>query len=1656
MKLHLPKMLTAAILAAFTVLAANTTAQAETTAPEYSGLILTWNNVINGKDTDLAFGNYRVTDYDPTTGQFTDKNDQRAGWTNPAQGLIATNNTAVHNTLRFAADTYGQDKKNPVFTFDPLVLAGIIVDRGATGYSIASKNGGARNIYLGNNNTTVAYSTINEDFTITKNSGTTDSKIYLRGTQVIEVASEKTYTLTSRDGIDISGALTVQGGGTLKFDGAATLGCTIVNNNSTVTFTGAVTLTESLAGFESSGTYVDYKDETADNGYAGALTYTLVKGGTYTLPAQVTWNGQTKDVVNGTVTIGGDVDKTTYHLVTSGSNLNLADELSHNNQLHTVSMATGTTLNVDTNFAGTVGGTGTAAVTIASGKVLSGAVTGVALSGAGTYALSSGASALATGVTLASDWTGTVRVSSTSEVAKLEADKLVNADGTSWIEFYGFKGYTVTWAAGTFGNMTQNVILTKTGDTPAWEFSAFASSLNTMVATGTWKGDGTFKTSGGNGNQSQGVEYQGNISEWTGAFEANAPGKRVVTFSNNANLVNASFKKAGTGAFELVAATNVTFNNELLADKLTINADKSATLKGAASLGGLVCTGSLAVDAGEKTVSVSGNSNTLGHAIELKSGTLNLSGNYNVSTLPVVGTETIEGGAGIASGSGFIHSEGNITVVDMTSGNGTLNIVDGTVFTHTAGNLQVSQDTGIATIASTNYSALWVKSVGDVSYTAAQTIAGEVSVGTVHLDVQGGVITMDQADAAVALVISEGISGTVKATAATTLNSVTGLGEGQTLTITGNAPVTFGSAVTGSTVSVDGGTLNLGNRIHNLTELSVVNGTVTAVGVDNGNGCVSGTISIGADGVFQTSGHHDVFGYNNNATDKIVMGGTSGHMASLQLTPDGTGVTTMTTDIEMNGYAAITTKNGFNTYNGTITATGVENTIDQVYLRNNVTITVTGEGDVLTIGKLQRTSQFNGTITKEGEGTLVFNGAENYLDQAITVNGGTLALDGTFSIGAIAGTENASYAGGAVADNGFKTSSTTRTVFTKGDGADVTVGQDAHFMVGEEEVELLDNGTATTAATTDYAAFYVRHESEKVSKAFEEQHQPTSFHLSENTGLVVDQDVTAAVRGAGASSEVTIEADQTLTGTAQNVTLAGSGTYALDNATVALGSGVALGGEWAGIVSVSGVTFSGNFGTVCGNLANDDSWIKLKDTKGYLNNSGNKTFTYGTNLILSRGEDGWAYAQNDGNNNSVLVFTGTIVGDGNLGRSEGKGSTYTYEFTGDISGWTGQFISRNMDKNSTTFKLSGEHEGDMEVWATLVNKGTDFYVAVNTDATFNADVEATKVTVADGKTATFLGETTIGTIEGPGKVVVGGGTLTVTGSVAEGVQIEAENGATIAGDGIDTTQVGIAVDATATFEDGILQENGIIFSEGAQVTNQGDAAAVYGADKATMTVKAETLSHFGEGEAVVANKVVVDEIVNWSGSKLTLTNAESMELKSMTISPTSTVEMLYTDETAAVEGTVTITESLVAGGGTLLANLTLVGHEGDDLLSWNLNGQQMTLGSTLTLDTETGLIQLDDDTMRQIAALTLGENWELVVNGGTNLQYDGSEWFDGVFSRTYTNADGDLAQLGGDYKVRVLDNGNFGVVKYLDVPEPTTGTLSLLALMALAARRRRH
>ena len=308
MKLHLPKLLRKAVIACMTaavsigttvgtgVIATGALSVAFTTvyaedAITYSGTIYTWNGATSG--SDIAHGKYHVTTVNDK-GSFTvSEEDVLQGW-NAAAGTGTQNGLTVwgtlapkdnvingYHTLRFASKTYGQAEKNVTFTFNNLTLGGIIVDKGATDYSIAftTSSSSDRSIYLGNpGEGSVAYSSINESFSLDNSGSTKDINcLTLLGTQNINIASGKTFGLKSSvKGIQVTGDVTVEGGGTLALNSASTITGTldvtgnlsvngIILNNGTLKVTGKIDLGAGLASGGASGT---------ENGFTG-VSYTL-------------------------------------------------------------------------------------------------------------------------------------------------------------------------------------------------------------------------------------------------------------------------------------------------------------------------------------------------------------------------------------------------------------------------------------------------------------------------------------------------------------------------------------------------------------------------------------------------------------------------------------------------------------------------------------------------------------------------------------------------------------------------------------------------------------------------------------------------------------------------------------------------------------------------------------------------------------------------------------------------------------------------------------------------------------------------------------------------------------------------------------------------------------------------------------------------------------------------------------------------------------------------------------------------------------------------------------------------------------------------------------------------------------------------------------
>ena len=345
-------------------------------------------------------------------------------------------------------------------------------------------------------------------------------------------------------------------------------------------------------------------------------------------------------------------------------------------------------------------------------------------------------------------------------------------------------------------------------------------------------------------------------------------------------------------------------------------------------------------------------------------------------------------------------------------------------------------------------------------------------------------------------------------------------------------------------------------------------------------------------------------------------------------------------------------------------------------------------------------------------------------------------------------------------------------------------------------------------------------------------------------------------------------------------------------------------------------------------------------------------------------------------------------------------------------------------------------------------------------------------------------------------VVMSGGVLTADTTLenvaATGGKIVIEQGVTIASITADNTEiqgkvapenVTIAQESYVVFDDGIEEDNGLRFSK-ATVLNYGEDAP-YSSDNSYMMVAADQLTLVSVAEqpeiVEVANTLQVSSITNNSSSLLVIDSLYVNELASveatggsiglvaglmpvanMTIAEGKSVMLLdpFSQEQEILEGTVTITESLTAGGGTLLANLNLVDGSTLDLQTGEGAMAALTLGSNLAF-VDGAIVNLDATTLAKLDNLVMGspDNYLELIHAaqGTTLTYGeggldnyDDMWFGQLFDRTageYT--------LKGDFKV-VATGETFGLTKVSNVPEPTTGTLSLLALATLAARRRRH
>ncbi len=698
----------------------------------------------------------------------------------------------------------------------------------------------------------------------------------------------------------------------------------------------------------------------------------------------------------------------------------------------------------------------------------------------------------------------------------------------------------------------------------------------------------------------------------------------------------------------------------------------------------------------------------------------------------------------------------------------------------------------------------------------------------------------------------------------------------------------------------------------------------------------------------------------------------------------------------------------------------------------NVTLGTAGEKNALTIDSGDYTITLNGATTFAGtianEGTLVLNGA-------LTISG-LHDLDYTHSDShgfaseqywLVNGGENSSLT---IADTA-SVDGTAYTVTKDGASAYISVSTSTTFYIRDND-ETYNSANASTTGDIATATAIVL-----AGKGLD---MATSLASTVTDGIVVEQSGTINLSDAEVAlnaSQVTIKEDQTLT-------LTGSGTYTIASADelTASSSVVFTNEDWAGTVVFSSSVFNGQ------NLADygkAGSTIHLKGTYGYLAGGSN---VVAANVIFENTNLA-AFEATNGSSNSTLEFSGTVSGSGNFARnwSPDSAGTLNYIFSGDVSGWGNGARIRTVNEQgdtNITFKGSAtdinvDVVGDGKAPINLtVDNDADVTVGGAITGNVNLTLKGEGETTLTSTSSNYSGTTAIeaGSVVVNSGVSLGSGTVTVTDGT-----LKLSDGAKVGG----AVTVKNGETAVATISSGTTYAGGVNISKesisGGSIS--GASLAVNSQYKLTdVTVKSTSFD--------INAALQVDGTTSFDSATVVSFGTQGY------IDTTSTLQLSTTGNSiklaaAADGGLATVETSEVQFAPTLVCTRV----ESNQLANIALSGS-----GSFTIDLAgdallTSLVAEGKDILLVFSGLTLIEDAvsaaDMLGLSSTSLPFQLGETLAG-----YEIATTATEQLQSNF---YADSNS--VVVYLSkdgakaAPEPTTSTLSLLALAALAARRRR-
>ena len=209
-----------------------------------------------------------------------------------------------------------------------------------------------------------------------------------------------------------------------------------------------------------------------------------------------------------------------------------------------------------------------------------------------------------------------------------------------------------------------------------------------------------------------------------------------------------------------------------------------------------------------------------------------------------------------------------------------------------------------------------------------------------------------------------------------------------------------------------------------------------------------------------------------------------------------------------------------------------------------------------------------------------------------------------------------------------------------------------------------------------------------------------------------------------------------------------------------------------------------------------------------------------------------------------------------------------------------------------------------------------------------------------------------------------------------------------------------------------------------------------------------TVENAGSGHLTVSNTASRLSGVVASGGDMAVLNQGALSLDILDVAGGKTVGLYTGADTASEKAAATVSGTAAFGTGAVLNTACLTLADGATLEMSGLEAGAVTLSGALTFGTG---LQMGESLLASVGALDYGETLNLFTGlSGVNLPVVvDTESSRVLASSVFSNVQSDTLYV--DY--RVIDN--VGTLLVDNVPEPATATLSLMALAALAARRRR-